>query len=107
MFPKIYYALLIRRKPNAWKLFQPFDVYPVTCEELSNNRSDFEILKEIIEGGAKIIQLRDKSSSKRNFYEKAVQFREETRRKKILLIINDHLDIAAAIDADGVHLGTK
>ena len=85
--------------------FEQIDIYPVTCEGLSNNRPDEDILHGIIDGGAKIVQLRDKTSSKRRFYEKALRFRQITSNKNILLIINDHLDVALCVDADGIHLG--
>ena len=92
-------------KDKRLQIFSTVDIYPVTCEENSGGRTDFEILEEMIKGGAKIVQLRDKISSKRRLYEKAFLFRQITRKSNILLIINDHVDIAAAVDADGVHLG--
>ena len=85
--------------------FREIDIYPVTCEELSGGRSDKEILYSVIEGGAKIIQLRDKVSSKKKLFEKAEIFRRITLENNVLLIVNDHVDIAIALDADGVHLG--
>ncbi|MFC1504423.1 thiamine phosphate synthase [Spirochaetota bacterium] len=85
--------------------FKKIDLYPVTCEALSNGRSNIEILKNVIAGGAKIIQLREKELCKRELYEQALIFRKLTKEKGLLLIINDHLDIALAVDADGVHLG--
>jgi thiamine-phosphate pyrophosphorylase len=85
--------------------FQQVDIYPVTCEPLSAGRSDFELLEGVIQGGANIIQLREKQYSKRDFYHLALKFREITARAGLLLIINDHVDIALAIEADGVHLG--
>lgn len=81
------------------------DVYPVTCERLSGGRSDLEVLDAVIRGGARMVQLREKDRSRGDLYRLAVQFREITRRSDVLLIINDHLDIALAVDADGVHLG--
>ena len=88
-------------------LFQEIDVYPVTCERLSQGRSNLEVLKGVIQGGSKIIQLREKHYSKRDFYNLALKFREITSRAGVLLIINDHVDIALAVDADGVHLGQE
>ena len=85
--------------------FGEIDLYPVTCERLSAGRSNREVLEAIIQGGAKIIQLREKDYSKRDLYHLAVHFREVTTRAGVLLIINDHLDIALAVGADGVHLG--
>jgi thiamine-phosphate pyrophosphorylase len=85
--------------------FQGIDVYPVTCERLSAGRSNLEVLEAIIRGGARIIQLREKEYSKRDLYHLALTFREVTARAGLLLIINDSLDIALAMGADGVHLG--
>jgi thiamine-phosphate pyrophosphorylase len=85
--------------------FQQVDIYPVTCERLSAGRSDLEVLEAVIQGGAKIIQLREKEYSKRDLYHLALKFREITASAGVLLIINDHLDLALAVEADGVHLG--
>lgn len=85
--------------------FRDIDIYPVTAEALSNGRSDFDVLDGIIAGGARVIQLRDKMSSVRELYSKAKRFRDVTAANEVLLIINDHIDIAIAVDADGVHLG--
>ncbi len=89
------------------EMFLEVDIYPVTCERLSAGRSDLEVLKEVIKGGARIIQLREKHCSKRKLYYQALRFREITSRAGVLLIINDHLDIALAVGADGVHLGQE
>lgn len=85
--------------------FDAIDVYPVTCERLSAGRSNLEVLEAVIQGGARIIQLREKEHSKRDLYRLALTFREVTARAGLLLIVNDHLDIALAAGADGVHLG--
>jgi thiamine-phosphate pyrophosphorylase len=60
--------------------------------------------EELLRGGAKIIQLRDKSSDLRRFLSCARELRRITR-DRARLIINDRVDIALACDADGVHLG--
>lgn len=88
-------------------LFQQVDVYPVTCERLSEGRSNLEVLEAVIHGGSKIIQLREKEYPKRDLYNLALKFREITTTAGVLLIINDHVDIALAVDADGVHLGQE
>jgi len=85
--------------------FNEIDVYPVTCERLSAGRSNLEVLEAVMSGGAQIIQLREKDYSKRDLYRLAVTFREVTARAGVLLIINDYLDVALAVGADGVHLG--
>lgn len=85
--------------------FEQIDIYPVTCEHLSAGRSDMEVLEAVIQGGARGIQLREKEYSKKELYRLARRFRELTSRHEVLLIVNDHVDIALAVGADGVHLG--
>lgn len=93
------------KKKELFQRFGQVDIYPVTCEPLSNGKTDEEILEEVIQGGARIIQLRDKTSDKSRFYKKAATFREITAKNNILLIINDDVDTAERVNADGVHLG--
>jgi thiamine-phosphate pyrophosphorylase len=85
--------------------FKKIDIYPVTCQELSGGRSNIEVLDAVLAGGAKIIQLREKDWEKREIFELALEFRKRTIVHDALLIINDHIDIALATEADGVHLG--
>ncbi len=85
--------------------FEAVDIYPVTCERLSAGRSDLEVLEGVIAGGARIIQLREKDLSERDFYRLAEKFREMTAPAGVLLIVNDRVDVAMAVGADGVHLG--
>lgn len=82
-------------------------VYPVSCERLAAGRSDREWLDQVIAGGAKIVQLRDKESTDRELLEKALYFREKTREAGVLFFLNDRLDIAILADADGMHVGQK
>ena len=85
--------------------FKKIDVYPVTCQELSLERDIFEVTRALIEGGAKVIQYREKQLSKVEKYAVAQELREITEEFDVLLIINDDVDIALAVNADGVHLG--
>jgi len=85
--------------------FRRIDLYPVTCQALSAGRSDLEVLDGILAGGARIVQLREKDMPPAALYELAVAFRRKTSEAGALLIINDHIDLALAADADGVHLG--
>ena len=82
-------------------------IYPVSCEPLANDRSDIEWLEGVLGGGAKIVQLRDKHSDDRVFYQKALIFREKTNNAGALFIVNNRLDIALLAHADGVHLGNN
>ena len=83
----------------------PVDIYPVTCEALSSGRSDLEVLEGVAAGGAKVIQLREKKWDRLRLYETAMEFRRITRTHGMLLIINDWIDLAQMVEADGVHLG--
>jgi len=87
--------------------FEKIDIYPVTCERLSNGRSDLEVLDGLIKGGARIVQLREKDLCERDFFRLAEIFRERTVKAGMLLIINDRVDVAVAVGADGVHLGQE
>ena len=80
-------------------------VYPVSCEPLALGRSDIVWLEGVLAGGAKIVQLRDKVSDDRTFFEKALLFRQKTRAAGALFIVNNRFDIALLSEADGVHLG--
>ena len=82
-------------------------LYPVSCEALANGRSDLEWLEAVLAAGVRIVQLRDKLSNDRALFEKARLFRQQTSKAGALLIINNRLDIALAVDADGIHLGNS
>lgn len=82
-------------------------LYPVSCERLAKGRSDSEWLDAVLAGGTRIVQLRDKESSDRALFEKATLFRHKTAAVGALLIINNRLDIALAVGADGIHLGNS
>lgn len=64
-----------------------------------------ETFRIAIASGVKTIQLREKLISKRELYREAMAIRTLTRRHKVMFIINDYVDIAFLVDADGVHLG--
>jgi thiamine-phosphate pyrophosphorylase len=86
-------------------MFKQVDIYPVISSEFTHNRSVIDVLQQIAAGGAKIVQLREKNLTKAAIYQLAVEYRKITTANNMLLIINDHLDIALAVKADGVHLG--
>jgi thiamine-phosphate pyrophosphorylase len=79
-------------------------IYPITDTRISN-LSLAEQVERFIEGGAVIIQLREKYASPNEFYEGAKKALEIARRHKVKIIINDRVDIELALKADGVHLG--
>jgi len=94
-----------QKKVNFFR--EKVTIYPVSCEPLANGRSDIEWLEGVLAGGAKIVQLRDKYSDDRAFYQKALIFREKTNNAGALFIVNNRLDIALLAHADGVHLGNN
>jgi len=96
---------LSKTRRERQRRFAAIDLYVVTCEELSNGRSDLEVLDAVVRGGGRIIQLRNKQIARRDLFALAKKFRETTARAGVLLIINDAIDVALAVDADGVHLG--
>ncbi len=85
--------------------FKNIRLYPVTCEELSCGRSDIQVVEDLLEGGVQVVQYRNKKASRRTIFSVAQTLRSLTRDKGALLIINDYIDVAMAVDADGVHLG--
>jgi thiamine-phosphate pyrophosphorylase len=79
-------------------------LYPITDTRLSH-LSHAEQVERFAAGGATLIQLREKRASPRQFYEAAVEAMKVARILGVRIIINDRVDIAIAVDADGVHLG--
>lgn len=82
-----------------------YSLYLVTDRNYIGERKLTDCVEESIQGGVSLVQLREKTASSREFYELALKLKEITSRYKVPLIINDRLDIAQAIDADGLHLG--
>ncbi|MGI6086736.1 MAG: thiamine phosphate synthase [Kiritimatiellia bacterium] len=82
-------------------------IYLVTSQALSAGRTTLEIAQAALAGGIRLIQLREKELPTREFFRLAEQMRQLTADVGALLIINDRLDIALAVGADGVHLGQE
>lgn len=80
-------------------------LYLVTDRGLSKGRSHEFIVEEAAKGGVSIVQLREKDISTKEFYDLAVSLKKALKPLNIPLIINDRLDIALAVDADGLHIG--
>lgn len=82
-----------------------YSLYLVTDRELTLNRDLLFVIEEAILGGVSVIQLREKNCSSREFYDIALQVSQLTKKHKVPLIINDRLDIALAVNAEGLHIG--
>lgn len=82
-----------------------YSLYLVTDRALSLGRSNLEVIQAAVHGGVTVVQLREKESSTKDFYEEGLQIRDFLKSKRVPLIINDRIDVAIALDAEGVHLG--
>jgi len=83
----------------------PTGIYALTSEPHSLGRSNLEVAGEILASGVLILQYREKSKKVREMYEECLVLRAMTQQYGALFIINDHLDLALAVGADGVHIG--
>jgi len=81
------------------------DVYLVTDRDLSKGRSLEWVVEEALKGGTDIVQLREKYMETVDFLEEARRIKAITDRYGKVLLINDRIDVALAIGADGVHIG--
>jgi len=82
-------------------------LYVILDRQFLVGRDELDIARLIIEGGARLIQLRDKQSKKRDLFLVAQRLKELCSQAGVLFIINDYLDLAIAVDADGLHIGQE
>lgn len=87
------------------RIFPDTDLYGITAEEYSRGRTNIEVVEELVRQGIRIIQYRAKEKSQRERYRECLALRKITRQAGALFIINDHIDLAMAVEADGVHVG--
>jgi thiamine-phosphate pyrophosphorylase len=80
-------------------------LYAILDPEQTKGRAPESVLRDLLDGGAAILQLRVKTMAPSDFFQLAQRARAETRARGCKLIVNDRADIALACDADGVHLG--
>lgn len=90
---------------NKEKLKKDLKLYLVTDSPILKGRDFYKCIEEAIKSGVTIVQLREKNLDGKEFLEKAIKLRELTKKYNISLIINDRIDIAMIVDADGVHIG--
>jgi thiamine-phosphate pyrophosphorylase len=82
-----------------------FDLCVITRQPERPDRSHADTALAALEGGVRCIQLRDRTLSDRALWQVGGRLRELTRRHDAVLIVNDRVDMAIALEADGVHLG--
>ncbi len=85
--------------PATWR------TYLVTQASRSAGRDTVEVVRAALAGGVDAVQLREKGTDARHRYRLGRELRELTADAGVPLIINDRVDLAAVVDADGVHLG--
>ncbi|MBP2249749.1 thiamine-phosphate pyrophosphorylase [Halarchaeum solikamskense] len=82
-----------------------FGTYLVTQGSRSRGRTTVDVVAAAIAGGVDAVQLREKGATARERYHLGRALRKQTRDADVAYLVNDRVDIAAAVDADGVHLG--
>ncbi len=87
------------------KIKRLFGLYVIIDTSALRGRSHIEVASQAIRGGAKVIQLRDKMHNKRELLPVAQGLRTLCAEQGVLFIMNDYLDVALAVDADGLHVG--
>ncbi|MBI5180555.1 MAG: thiamine phosphate synthase, partial [Nitrospirae bacterium] len=85
----------------------PSGIYLITDQYIVKGLSHIQIAEAALLGGVRFIQYREKLLSKRESYNIALELRRLTEKFNAALIINDDVDIAMAVDADGIHLGQE
>jgi thiamine-phosphate pyrophosphorylase len=81
------------------------DLYCLTAEAYSNGRSNIEVVKVLLESGIKIIQYREKDKKMIDKYNECEKIRKLTKEYDADFLVNDDIDIAILVKADGVHIG--
>jgi len=98
---------LISRISRRGKIERMAGLYVILDRQFLGDRDEMDVTRQIIEGGARVIQLRDKQSKKKELLLVAQKLRELCSQADGLFIINDYLDLAMAVDADGLHVGQE
>ncbi|WP_421919633.1 thiamine phosphate synthase [Marinifilum sp.] len=80
-------------------------LYLVTDKELAKDKALEDVVEEAVKGGVSMVQIREKEACSKDFYQLAASIKKVLEKYKVPLIINDRLDIALAVDADGLHIG--
>lgn len=82
-----------------------WSVYIITDRRTAGERDRLDIVRAAIRGGATVVQLRDKDATTRQMLEFGQALHDITRAAGLPLIVNDRIDVALALDAEGVHVG--
>ncbi|MDO5391191.1 MAG: thiamine phosphate synthase [Eubacteriales bacterium] len=80
-------------------------LYAVTDRSWLNGETLYSQVEKALKGGVTFVQLREKNLDQEHFLEEAKEIKELCKKYQVPFVINDNVEIAAAIDADGVHVG--
>ena len=80
-------------------------LYAITDRYWLNGRRLYDDVEKALRGGATMLQLREKELDEESFFKEAVELQELCRRYKVPFIVNDNVDIALQMGADGIHVG--
>ena len=81
------------------------ELYAVTDRHWLGNQTLFDQVKEALDGGATCIQLREKQLDEENFLKEAIEIQKLCKQYQVPFIVNDNVDIAKTMHADGIHVG--
>lgn len=87
------------------KLAESLLLYAVTDRHWLGDRTLYDVVRESLDGGVTFLQLREKDLDDENFYQEAVELQAMAREYGVPFVVNDNVDIAVRMDADGVHVG--
>ncbi|NPA41873.1 MAG: thiamine phosphate synthase [Aquificae bacterium] len=82
-------------------------IYLITDDKYFKGRDLFETIEKALQGGVTAVQYRFKNKNTREMYEELVKLRELTKKYGADLVVNDRVDLALAVEADGVHVGKE
>lgn len=84
-----------------------YSLYLITDRDLVGGKDFYTSISQALQGGVTLLQVREKNAGSRLFYEIGLQLKKLAAEFAVPLIVNDRLDVALAIDADGVHIGQE
>lgn len=82
-------------------------IYAILSEEHSQGRSNLDVAREVLNAGVRVVQYREKDKKAGAMFDECLALREMTRKAGATFIVNDHIDLALLVDADGVHVGQE
>ena len=83
------------------------DLYCLTAEKFSRGRGNLEVVRAMLDAGIKLVQYREKEKKSGVMLEECLEIRRMTREAGAAFIVNDHIDLALMVGADGVHIGQE